>query len=256
MRTSNYKLSTLKTAAQEKVDYVVGDGVVARAANHALKIYKKFERRAKMQFRYEQVSIGASGLALSLIGTSNLTDWATSTAYAVGDVVEENDLGYVCVEAHTSGTFATDLAADKWEQYFPLENEEDIRIFRADSAGKFNRPSDEVIRAAKNSQINGYYIENEKIYLTPEATTANDYVIEYHEAHVPFSVSTVDLNQFLPIDKYAEEFFEEFVLEKFFRTKGLMAHAQDAEAKYIEKLREFFADKDLKAVYLSPHHLS
>ena len=47
--------------------------------------------------------------------------WATSTAYALRDVVVDGAAGantdnlYVCIEAHTSGTWATDLAAAKWE---------------------------------------------------------------------------------------------------------------------------------------------
>lgn len=40
--------------------------------------------------------------------------WVTATAYAVGDEVRESDVLYECLEAHTSGTFATDLAAVKW----------------------------------------------------------------------------------------------------------------------------------------------
>ena len=40
--------------------------------------------------------------------------WATTTAYAVGDVVAQNSLAYICLTAHTSGTFATDLAAANW----------------------------------------------------------------------------------------------------------------------------------------------
>jgi len=43
-------------------------------------------------------------------------DWAGSTAYSLGDLVTESSKFYVCVEAHTSGTFATDLAAGKWRQ--------------------------------------------------------------------------------------------------------------------------------------------
>jgi len=44
-------------------------------------------------------------------------EWATTTAYAVDDVVHNIATGecYVCLVAHTSGTFAADLAADKWE---------------------------------------------------------------------------------------------------------------------------------------------
>lgn len=42
------------------------------------------------------------------------TAWATSTAYAVGDVRFHTSDCYYCATAHTSGTFATDLAAAKW----------------------------------------------------------------------------------------------------------------------------------------------
>lgn len=40
--------------------------------------------------------------------------WVTTTAYAYKDVVTQSSNTYVCVVAHTSGTFATDLAAFKW----------------------------------------------------------------------------------------------------------------------------------------------
>ena len=40
--------------------------------------------------------------------------WVTSTAYTVGDLVEDSGTNYYCTTAHTSGTFATDLAAGKW----------------------------------------------------------------------------------------------------------------------------------------------
>lgn len=40
--------------------------------------------------------------------------WVTSTAYVVGDAVTDSGTSYYCLEDHTSGTFATDLAAGKW----------------------------------------------------------------------------------------------------------------------------------------------
>lgn len=40
--------------------------------------------------------------------------WATATDYVDGDFVTESSTTYRCIEAHTSGTFATDLAANKW----------------------------------------------------------------------------------------------------------------------------------------------
>jgi hypothetical protein len=41
--------------------------------------------------------------------------WVTATAYALGDYVTSSSLRYLCSIAHTSGTFATDLAAYKWK---------------------------------------------------------------------------------------------------------------------------------------------
>lgn len=41
--------------------------------------------------------------------------WVTATAYAVDDAVSEGGSSYICIVAHTSGTFATDLAAAKWQ---------------------------------------------------------------------------------------------------------------------------------------------
>jgi hypothetical protein len=46
-------------------------------------------------------------------------DWATATSYVVQDCVVSTDAatlgnGYACVLPNTSGTFATDLAANKW----------------------------------------------------------------------------------------------------------------------------------------------
>jgi hypothetical protein len=40
--------------------------------------------------------------------------WVTVTSYSVGDFVQESSTIYYCIVAHTSGTFATDLAAGKW----------------------------------------------------------------------------------------------------------------------------------------------
>jgi hypothetical protein len=47
---------------------------------------------------------------------SSIPAWATTTAYTIGDVVTESSNEYVAIENHTSGTFATDLTNEKWEQ--------------------------------------------------------------------------------------------------------------------------------------------
>lgn len=47
--------------------------------------------------------------------------WQTSTAYVVGNYVTQTAVIYYCLIAHTSGTFATDLAAGKWIAQTKLE---------------------------------------------------------------------------------------------------------------------------------------
>lgn len=46
--------------------------------------------------------------------TGAVTGWLTGTAYVVGDLRTNGGISYYCEVAHTSGTFATDLAAGKW----------------------------------------------------------------------------------------------------------------------------------------------
>lgn len=43
--------------------------------------------------------------------------WATATSYVIGDRVLQNGIVYECIDPHTSGTFATDLAADYWQSF-------------------------------------------------------------------------------------------------------------------------------------------
>lgn len=45
---------------------------------------------------------------------SSVSAWVTLTAYVVGDYRTNGGATYRCIVAHTSGTFATDLAANKW----------------------------------------------------------------------------------------------------------------------------------------------
>lgn len=43
--------------------------------------------------------------------------WVTATSYHENDCVYSNGAGYVCLVDHTSGNFATDLAAAKWSLF-------------------------------------------------------------------------------------------------------------------------------------------
>lgn len=56
--------------------------------------------------------------AVMLAGVSKMNwqgPWATATTYAQNDVVEEAGSSYICVAAHTSDVFATDLSGLNWE---------------------------------------------------------------------------------------------------------------------------------------------
>ncbi len=57
-----------------------------------------------------------SNATLSMLNSSIVLRgaWLTATAYAKNDVITQSSNAYLCLVAHTSGTFATDLAAAKW----------------------------------------------------------------------------------------------------------------------------------------------
>ena len=62
------------------------------------------------------LSVGNAQLKSEVvIGVNTAASWLTSTAYAVNDAVYQGNNVYLCLVAHTSGVFATDLAAVKWE---------------------------------------------------------------------------------------------------------------------------------------------
>jgi hypothetical protein len=58
--------------------------------------------------------IGTNGWDVTETTNPSASAWVTSTAYVVGDTVSESGNIYYCLVNHTSGTFATDLAAGKW----------------------------------------------------------------------------------------------------------------------------------------------
>lgn len=43
--------------------------------------------------------------------------WLTGTSYAKNDLVYQAGSAYICLVAHTSGTFSTDLSAGRWELF-------------------------------------------------------------------------------------------------------------------------------------------
>jgi hypothetical protein len=62
-----------------------------------------------MQYNAGDLTWGEMG------GGGGISQWVTAEDYEIDDVVIETNFIYVCLTAHTSGTFATDLAALKWQ---------------------------------------------------------------------------------------------------------------------------------------------
>lgn len=66
-------------------------------------------------------SIQVQGVPLVPNNVATIPDWEgswlTGTSYAVNDLVRQDGNVYICLIAHTAGTFSTDLAAAKWELF-------------------------------------------------------------------------------------------------------------------------------------------
>lgn len=58
--------------------------------------------------------VGANSKSVNQTSSQLITDWVTSHSYSLNDYVRSSTQLYVCISAHTSGTFNTDLGAGKW----------------------------------------------------------------------------------------------------------------------------------------------
>lgn len=57
-------------------------------------------------------------------------EWVTGTSYAKDDAVYNSSTRYICLEDHTAGTFATDLANNKWEASELVKNNDHIEQYQ------------------------------------------------------------------------------------------------------------------------------
>lgn len=64
--------------------------------------------------------------------------WATLEAYVLNDAVEYEGSSYICIESHTAGTFATDLAASKWDLAVAKGDHGDVETIVAGTAMAVN----------------------------------------------------------------------------------------------------------------------
>ena len=99
--------------------------------------------------------------------------WVTFTSYEIGDRVSFTGDFYLCLVAHTSGTFATDLVAGKWSQEADVDIHDRFRIRCTDKASNSYDKYFEVLNIIP-SQSKG-----EGTLLTLECLG-----IEYHTQHI------------------------------------------------------------------------
>lgn len=55
-------------------------------------------------------------------------NWITAVNYSTQDIVKHSNAYYLCIAAHTSGVFATDLANGKWVLIFDLQGAIDAQV--------------------------------------------------------------------------------------------------------------------------------
>lgn len=86
----------------------LAEGAASAAASAAAALVSEQNAAAS-----EAVVVSAAG---DLVGLEYRGAWITATAYEVNNIVYVASEGssYICLVAHTSDTFATELAADKW----------------------------------------------------------------------------------------------------------------------------------------------
>ena len=104
--------STVRTAMLDAELSALQTSINALCVNQALNQRDDGEIRDQ---RVKLFSLASDVLALlTVYGATPRGPWVTVTLYSVKDLVSQGGNTYMCVTAHISGTFATDLAAGKW----------------------------------------------------------------------------------------------------------------------------------------------
>ncbi|UEM08245.1 hypothetical protein J4G43_025830 [Bradyrhizobium barranii subsp. barranii] len=111
-----YKAFQLKGAWSGATAYTVGDVVTLNGSSYACILDHTNHAPPNATYWQLLASIGPAGNTGPAAWTPPAA-WATATAYTAGppaSVVVQSGETYVCLVSHTSGAFASDLAASKW----------------------------------------------------------------------------------------------------------------------------------------------
>ncbi|MET4721905.1 hypothetical protein ABIF63_006011 [Bradyrhizobium japonicum] len=133
-----YKAFQLKGAWSGATAYSVGDVVTLGGSSYACILDHTNHTPPNATYWQLLASVGPTGNTGPAAWTPPAA-WVTATAYTAGppaSVVVQGGETYVCLVAHTSGTFATDLAAAKW-----------IKVAQAGGVSSLNGQSGAVVLA-------------------------------------------------------------------------------------------------------------
>ena len=94
-------------------------------------------------------------------------NWVSGTTYVERDLVKNSETGavYICVEGHDAGTFATDLAASKWEAII------DAGGFNVKLTANLTIAADETYICPYKIDLNGYTLTNNGTLICAEIIT-------------------------------------------------------------------------------------
>ncbi len=91
--------------------------------------------------------------------SSGISQWVTANSYSLNDIVWYDGLIYQAQSAHTSGTFATDLASGYWLEMtntIPLMGKGSILTSNGTDNGEFTACPDGEVLIADSSQTSGF----------------------------------------------------------------------------------------------------
>ena len=106
--------TNLKGAWQNSTAYVIGDRVIDTDDSTTYVCLVDHTSAASPDTFADERTDQPTYWSVSRIGPAPRGDWVTATLYFQNDFVQHGNQYYVCEIQHTSGTFATDLAASKW----------------------------------------------------------------------------------------------------------------------------------------------
>lgn len=157
--------------------------------------------------------------------TDTYSAWVTSTAYIVGDLIYvagDPTVAYVCATAHTSGTWATDLAAGYWT------------VSTWDISGV---PQNYMEDLEENIL---------ELYPVPQPSCVGEDYCRVYYSKKPTPMASDASSPDLDTQGLLEPALIEYVVATGFESRGYGDLANDHWSKYYDKIRSFMTEKDNK----------